>query len=377
MPGRLTLRWKVILLGWGLYGAYMSLESILLGAKSGRQVDITFLVFSELAYAAIWMGLTPLVLWLAERFPFSKKQWIRPLWTHLGFSLLVALCHKGIHGIILTLYRVAFEGATFSWSSPYNIMLSYFDYGIQLYWIILLLHHAYAYYARSQQNELKSIQLGKMLVESQLQALKMQLQPHFLFNSLNAIYMLIEKDPKLARSTLRKLSELLRRTLERVGAQEVRLKEELEFLALYLEIEQIRFGERLKVTISVPAALEDARVPNMILQPLVENAVKHGISKIRGEAILEISASQEDGTLELRVFNNGFGIEAEEADSEDTGDPARQGIGLANTRARLERLYGPRQSFKLTELPGGGVAASLTIPYSTATGFTPQDAPDA
>src|ERR1051325_3395986 len=113
--------------------------------------------------------------------------------------------------------------------------------------------------------------------------------------------MLIEKDPKLARSTLRKLSELLRRTLERVGAQEVRLKEELEFLALYLEIEQIRFGERLKVTISVPAALEEARVPNMILQPLVENAVKHGISKIRGEAILEISASRsEEHTSELQ-----------------------------------------------------------------------------
>ena len=106
MPGRLTLRWKVKLLAWGLYGAYMSLESILLGAKSGRPISIPYLVFSELAYAAIWMGLTPLVLWLAERFPFTKKQWIRPLWTHLGLSFLVALCHKGIHGIVLTLYRL-------------------------------------------------------------------------------------------------------------------------------------------------------------------------------------------------------------------------------------------------------------------------------
>jgi sensor histidine kinase YesM len=344
----------------------MSLESILLGAKSGRPISISYLVFGELAYAAIWMALTPLVLWLAARFPFTKKQWIRPLWTHLGFSLLVALCHKGIHGIILTLYRVGFEGVTFSWAMPYNFMLSYFDYGIQLYWIILLLHHAYGYYARSQQNELRSIQLEKMLVESQLQALKMQLQPHFLFNSLNAIYMLIEKDPKLARSTLRKLSELLRCTLDRVGSQEVRLKEELEFLALYLEIEQIRFGERLKVTISVPPGLEEARVPNMILQPLVENAVKHGIATIRGDAILEISASQENGTLELCVFNNGSGNGNDSADSRNGGEPGRQGIGIANTRARLERLYGSSQSFKLTESPGRGVTASLTIPYSVA-----------
>ncbi len=264
--------------------------------------------------------------------------------------------------MVLTLYRVAAEGVSFSWALPYNFMLSYFDYGIQLYWIILLLHHAYGYYARYQQNELKSIQLEKMLVETQLQALKMQLQPHFLFNSLNAIYMLVERDPKLARSTLRKLSELLRCTLDRVGLQEVRLGEELDFLSHYLEIEQVRFGERLKVTIAVPAGFEDARVPNMILQPIVENAFKHGINKIRGEATLEVSASRQNGILELRVYNNGCGISPRASGDE------RQGIGITNTRDRLERLYGPRQSFELTELPGGGVVAALSFPFRVEKG---------
>ena len=358
MSGRLTLRWRAILAGWGLYGAYMAVQSILLSAKFGRQVPVPDLIFSEVSYSAIWLALTPVVLWLAGRLPFARKQWIGPLCLHLVLSFLVALTQKGAHGILLTLYRVAFEGASFSWTLPYNFMLSYFDYGIHLYWIILLLHHAYAYYERYQQNNLKSIQLEKMPVESQLQALKMQLQPHFLFNSLNAIYMLVERDPGLARSTLRKLSELLRCTLERGGSQEVRLADELELLSRYLEIEQVRFGDRLKVTVDVPAGLRDARVPNMILQPIVENAIKHGISKIRGQAVLEIAASMRNGNLELRIYNNGSGISPRAGNAED------QGIGIANTRARLERLYGLRQSFTLAELPDGGVAASVTIPFS-------------
>jgi sensor histidine kinase YesM len=149
------------------------------------------------------------------------------------------------------------------------------------------------------------------------------------------------------------------------------LKEELEFLSRYLEIEQVRFGERLKVSIAVPAGLEEASVPNMILQPIVENAIKHGISKIRGEAILEIAASKQNGNLTLCVHNNGYGI------STGSREGAGRGIGIVNTRARLERLYGPRQSFELRELPAGGVSAELTIPYSVAGGHEPGERPDA
>ncbi|HYH81808.1 MAG TPA: histidine kinase, partial [Longimicrobium sp.] len=198
------------------------------------------------------------------------------------------------------------------------------------------------------------------LSEARLQALKMQLQPHFLFNALNAISTLIHRDPEAADQMLASLAAFLRHTLATAEAQEVPLAEELRFLELYLEIEQVRFGDRLQVAMRVERGARQALVPHLILQPLVENAIRHGIATLVGGGRVEISARRDGDHLRLRVRDNGVGLAA-------TRDSDRvEGVGLASTRGRLDQLYGASHQFTLSEPEGGGTLADLRIPFHTA-----------
>jgi LytS/YehU family sensor histidine kinase len=238
------------------------------------------------------------------------------------------------------------------------------------YWTIVGVGYAFEYYRRFREQqlqaaglELRATRLETQLARAQLQALKMQLHPHFLFNTLHAISALMDDDIKGARRMIARLSELLRLTLEGAGRQEVSLRQELDALERYLEIEQIRFQDRLKVHLAVEPETLDASVPNLVLQPIVENAVRHGIAPRSSAGRIEIRAERRDGMIELQVIDDGPGLHPY---GEGCPDEFREGIGLANTRARLRRLYGDEHCIEIRNADEGGLVVKLAIPFRTA-----------
>jgi LytS/YehU family sensor histidine kinase len=212
-------------------------------------------------------------------------------------------------------------------------------------------------YKRDRDRELQGSQLESKLAQAQVQILEMQLQPHFLFNTLNGIMVLIKQDPDMASRMIARLSEFLRLTLDSAGEQEVTLRRELEYLSRYIQIEQLRFGDRLTVEQSVNPDDLEALVPNLILQPIVENAIRHCVSRRRGPARISIEAIRENGSLTIHVRDNGTGLQGV------MGAGIKEGIGISNTRTRLRYLYGTAQEFGLSDQEGGGVDVKLSIPY--------------
>jgi sensor histidine kinase YesM len=230
------------------------------------------------------------------------------------------------------------------------------------YWAIVGLSHALAYHREAQARALRASQLGKHLVEAQLQSLQRQLQPHFLFNTLNAISALMHRDVEAADAMIARLSDLLRISLQMVGVQEVSLKEELDFLSKYLEIEQTRFRDRLTVVFDVHPGTLDALVPNLILQPLVENAIKHGIGPRPAPGTITIRSRCAGGLLELDVQDNGVGMSAARLSD------FNRGVGLSNTRSRLEHLYGSLHRFEFRRPAEGGLLVLIALPLAEVSG---------
>ena len=223
-----------------------------------------------------------------------------------------------------------------------------------VYWVVVAVTCAFDYYRKYREREVRAIELEKLLAQAKLQALRMQLNPHFLFNSLHSISALMHKNVDAADRMISRLGELLRAALDNTETQEVSLGQELQFLRGYLELEQIRFGSRLEVEIRAgPEALE-ARVPNLILQPLVENAIRHGIEPHARPGRIRLLARRQADELTLEVHDNGGGLGSQA--------PA-DGVGLSNTRARLRSLYGEAHVFELCNPPEGGLLVRLTIPF--------------
>jgi LytS/YehU family sensor histidine kinase len=253
------------------------------------------------------------------------------------------------------------------------------------------LAHAVHFYRRFRERERRALLLESNLANARLDALRAQLQPHFLFNSLNAIAALLRRDPRLAEATLLSLSELLRLALRQSERQEIALREELEFVRRYLEIQQTRFGDRLRVEQDIEAAALDCAVPTLLLQPLVENAIRHGLEPDGNAGLVRLTARKQDGRLVLTVEDDGAGFATQAGGISDrkaivlqagpdsspvAGSPppgarhaARSGtgIGLTNLRARLETLYGTRQALELGPRPGGGVTVRIEIPWRSVT----------
>lgn len=228
-----------------------------------------------------------------------------------------------------------------------------------MYWLMVFAHSGWHYYQRFREREMQTSELRRQLTEARLEALRMQLNPHFLFNTLHAISALIHANPEAADRVVARLSELLRLSLDQSKPQEVPLSEEIGFLDRYLEIEQTRFADRLQVEKEIEPDTADALVPYLILQPLVENAIRHGIEPREEQGKLGIRARRNNGTLELRVTDNGNGLHDQ--------DPAsiQEGIGLSNTRSRLRHLYGENCRFQLVNAAGGGLEARIEIPFHT------------
>jgi len=227
------------------------------------------------------------------------------------------------------------------------------------YWIVVLGHLSWHYYRAYRERERQAAALATELVQARLQALRMQINPHFLFNTLNTISALVHENPDAADRMIVCLSDLLRRTLDRGDVPEVPLSEELAFLRKYLEIERMRFADRLTVTYDIEPRANELLVPHLILQPLVENALRHGILPREEPGRVSISARLvESETLEIKVRNDGNGL------SQTNGSAGRKGVGLHNVQSRLAQLYGDAQEFTIDNVPEGGVEARIRLPGS-------------
>ena len=303
----------------------------------------------------LWALVTPLILWLARRFRIDRNQWLRKLGLHFLFSLVLVTVLISLHFVV---YMVL-AGQTSS-ITPLRLLGYLYpnlDRWLLVYWLILLMNHAFNYYNSYRKGELKASQLRTQLVQSQLEALKMQVQPHFLFNTLHSISALLSKDTEGARKMITRLGDFLRLTLENSGSMEVTLQQEIEFLNGYLEIERIRFQDRLTTDIRIDPAVLDARVPNLILQPIVENAMRHAVGNSRSGHV-EILAAPRNGSVHIEVNDNGPGLQVDRVVETRRG----KGVGLANTQARLVGLYGTAARFEMTNRPSGGLTVTIEIP---------------
>lgn len=328
----------------------------------------------------LWAALSLIIYWLGRRFPIDHKHWFGHLLLHFGFATLVMLLKVGLD---LAIYIAVLGKDVMVLPLPAeDRMLTGFEYLLPLYKsfglakfyiyfviyaVIVAASHFFSYYLRFRENELQASRLETQLAQAQLQVLRMQLQPHFLFNTLNAIAALMHKDVHLADKMIARLGELLRATLEDPGTPEGTLRQELDFLRPYLEIERARLGSRLSVEIDVPAELLDAKVPYLIVQPLVENSIRHGLSRRVGQCILRVRASRSGGQLVIEVTDNGVGLPAAGA--------LREGIGLSNTHARLRGLYGDDAALTLDSDPDKGVVATVTLPYRSDVESAVDDSP--
>lgn len=312
-----------------------------------------------------WLFLTPSIFFLSRRFTIDHSAWPKHLGIHIMAALIVAIGIDFFAAWTLGLIMPAHPWADFR-AFPRVLNFRFLD-ELFIYFVVLAAGFARDYFWRFRERQLEASRLREQavglearLADARLHALRMQMNPHFLFNTLHAVSSLVERDPAGVRRMIARLSELLRYTLEGSGSQEVALRDELEFLRRYLEIQQIRFQGRLEVTEDIEEGALDAQLPSMILQPLVENAVKHGVSMIEGTGHIKLSARQENDTLVVSIHDNGPGIDAL------PNEPLySDGVGLRNTRERLEMLYGDDNRLFLEQSPLGGLIARIEVPFHT------------
>lgn len=354
-------RYVLYFLGWTFLALFLFSESLTQKFYFHDPTPWWHSFASWLSGIYICAFLTPGILWLGRRFPIERANWLGRTALHLIFSVGFSLIDLALASIVSARMGILPMGAGKSFRTAFTILLVISFHGsILTYWAILCVQYAIRYYRGYQERELHASELKAQLARAQLSALKMQLQPHFLFNTLNAIMVLVRQQRgRQAEETLARLSDLLRCVLEDVEAQEVPLRRELEYLQLYLSIEQVRFQDRLRVEIFADPAILDAAVPHMGLQPIVENAIRHGIGRSSAAGRIQISARHMDDTLELTVRDDGPGLPA-------ANSSQGHGIGLANTRARLHRLYGDAARLTVENGERGGAVATMVLPWHLA-----------
>ena len=332
--------WLAIFGGWTGLAVFYAVTTSLTYRSTGRPGNWSLTFRRSLSEWWLWALLTPAVAWLARRFPLHGPC----RWRNAAMHVAIA--------VALAFGTTVADRATFAWLTGFRayILLSTVALHFTIYFVIVAAAHGLEYYRRSRERE----QLEARLAEARLQLLNMQLQPHFLFNTLNTIAELVHDDPESADRMIAGLSDLLRKTLDLGEAQEVTLDEELRVLDLYLDIQRIRFGDRLQVLLDIPGDARSARVPPLLLQPLVENSIRHGLAARTSAGRIEIRARRTDRRLTIDIVDDGESIAAE----------ARRGIGLNNVRARLEALYGDSFTLDLAPAPARGTHVRIDIPSS-------------
>jgi signal transduction histidine kinase len=344
-------RLAFILLVWLLVGLFFSSQLYFYFLGTPKQMPLARALAWQMSAVLIYALSTPFVLLLARRYRVERQRWRRAVPVHLLAGTLICAAWSAFHILLDTYFSGTY--ATYRWGNLPRVIFVNIDRELLVYWIIVVVSHASDYYQRYREGELRASQ-------AQLQALKMQLHPHFLFNALHSISALVHSDPDAADKMIARLGDFLRLTLDSAAAQEVPLRQELEFLNCYLDIERTRFRDRLTTQIEADPQLLDCVVPNLILQPIVENAIRHGVSQRAAHGHVEVRASRAGDALRLEVRDNGRGLpEGAEVCRANQGGG---GVGLANTRARLQQLYGGSYRFDIANAPAGGAVVTLELP---------------
>jgi len=350
--------------GWGFGMAAAMMMSLFIATQNyltlsdrGSPMPWLMLLVLEMPVWLVWLAAAPAIFALSRRFPITGRHRWRNLLIHVPIGALAVLATLVVIAVIKTpLLPPIAEGMSF----PGAILREYrrtFAIFIMVYFGTVAIQHAIASQREAERKTLRESQLETLLERSRSDLLRMQLHPHFLFNTLHAISALMDQDTHAARRMITRLSDLLRLSLENDAAHEVTLEEEVEFLEKYLEIQKIRFGDRLTVRYEVDPSARTLLVPRLLLQPLAENAITHGLSRMEGPGTLSVEARRNDGRLIIRVLDDGPGV--------PEGGPRRQGVGLGNTRERLQQLYGADQRLVLENRPEGGAEVRVEIPAST------------
>jgi LytS/YehU family sensor histidine kinase len=348
---------------WTVVGVTGALQQAGMYAVQGELHREWLLVFWQIPRWLMWAAFTPLIFAACRRFPLTRGHFGRSLLAHLALATLVTVVAESTHAqMAIAVERIT--GTVVDPNRPPNLVLTAISIlarlvtDLVIYAAVAAVASALDSQRRLRERDIRAAQLEADLARAQVQAIKMQVQPHFLFNTLHAINVLIREDPAVASRMVTQLGDLLRHTLSRATVAEVPLKAELDVLALYLEIERVRFQDRLTVAFDVPPETMSALVPELVLQPLAENAIKHGIGSSTGTVLVRIRASRAGEVLTLEVTDTGAG-------PSDSGTP-RERVGLSTVRARLERLYGAGQSLTVERASGGGCVSRITLPFLEA-----------
>src|SRR5262245_58104779 len=330
--------WLAVWTGWTALALFFAVSTSLTYRSTGRPANWRLTIRRSLAEWWMWALLTPLVVWLSRRYPLHGSRAIRNAAVHVLAGTIVAIAKMFAD-------RAVYAMLTGFWT---YLLVTTLALNFAVYVGLVAAAHGVEYYRRSRERD----QLEARLAETRLQLLGMQLQPHFLFNTLNTIAEMVHEDPDKADAMIAGLSDLLRRTLELGPSQEVTLEEELALVERYLDIQRARFGDRLRVHVRADPGALAAKVPALLLQPLVENAIRHGLALRRDAGRIDIAAASDGQAIRIAVADDGTG--------NGSGGPERTGLG--NTRARLEAMYGGAASLEIAHEPGRGTRVDVRIP---------------
>jgi hypothetical protein len=334
-------RWRVWLsvwAGWTALALFLAVGNSLTYLGNGRPANWALSIKRSIAGWWVWALLTPVVFALARRFPLGRRHLARNVAINVAAGVAVALAEMFIE-------RAFFALLAGFWT---YLLVSTFAFNFVMYALLVTAAHGVEYYRRSRERD----QLEATLADTRLQLLGMQLQPHFLFNTLNTIAELVHEDADAADAMISGLSDLLRRSLELGAIQQIPLREELDLVSRYLDIQRARFGDRLHVTIAAPGNTLDVLVPALLLQPLVENAIRHGLGRKLDAGRIGIDARIDNDALMIVVTDDGDGA----------GEAGPERVGLGNTRARLEATYGDRARLHLGRANGRGARVTIELP---------------
>jgi two-component system, LytTR family, sensor kinase len=345
---RRRLSWLIVIGIWTILPVLQALQAAFYSAYLGHPIEWNRLLPIRLADWYTCALFTPVCFWLVRRFPLQRGIWPRNLCVHLAVSSVAVTVKFALYVEVAKRIRPAE-----TWRLDLLLARAFVPESIAL-WALLGIVHAIDYHARYRERELQAVRLESELAAARLDALTAQLQPHFLFNTLNSVSTLMHRDVDAADAMLTHLGDLLHRTLRQHDRHEIPLSEEIDLLRHYVDIMKIRFQDRLVVRMEIEDAVRDAAVPPLLLQPLVENAIRHGISRKPGIGTIEIAARAVDRALEITVHDDGEGHAGGE-----------EGVGLSNTRRRLRELYGDRQTLELLASPDGGLLVKVRIPCAS------------
>lgn len=353
------IRTAVFVAGWAFLGLVLSVELFLRGSfKEGwPRPEFAEVAIPQFGRALMWAALAPFILLMRRKLALSRGRWVGGVGFHALMSFVVmATFYLGRKFAYMLLWHDP-EGDF--WSDAITTFNGRNLIDMVFYWAVIGVGYSQEIHERYKNEELKAAQLEARLVEIELKALREQLRPHFLFNTLNTISVLVrERKNDEAVNLIARLSALLRMTLDNTRVYEVTVRQEMDFLERYLEIQKVRFSDRLNVDIAIEPEAMEARIPNLLLQPIVENAIVHGIATKSGPGHLAVLGRVEAGRLHLEVRDDGPGLG-------DGTKRAKEGVGLTNTRERLAKIYGTHGQLLLRSEPGRGVSVQITLPCRT------------